>query len=81
MIVSELKESPLPRGAPEHDSFQKESPLMASQPTPMTNKALKRGLLTIVVPLARPYLGSISHAGNLHGGRLTSHDSKGSILR
>ena len=47
---------------------------MASQPTPMTNKALNRELLTIVVPSIRPYEGFISHRGTLHGGRLTSHD-------
>ena len=41
----------------------------------MTNKgSFNKGLLTIVVPLIRPYYGFISHGGTLHGGRLTGHE-------
>ena len=40
---------------------------------PHEKQSLNEGLLTMVVPLIRPYKGFISHGGTLHGGRLTGH--------
>ena len=42
---------------------------------PHEKENLNVGLLTIVVPLIRPYEGFTSHGGTLHGGMLTSHDN------